>query len=157
MSSVLLVEDDENHASLFIRSFGEMNMGRIYWVSDGEEALDFLLHRGRYVDSSTSPRPDLILLDLRLPKMDGMDLLKEIKRSEDLRSIPVVILTTSKNRHDIRNAYLNHANSYLIKPLGFNKFQELARTVCTYWLMWNTLPPVSDAPDRSAAENASVA
>ncbi|MDH7596438.1 MAG: response regulator [Methanothrix sp.] len=157
MSSVLLVEDDENHASLFIRSFEEMNMGRIYWVSDGEQALDFLLHRGRYVDSSISPRPDLILLDLRLPRMDGMDLLKEIKRSEDLRSIPVVILTTSKNRHDIRNAYMNHANSYLIKPLGFNKFQELARTVCTYWLTWNTLPPGNDAPNKSAAENASLA
>lgn len=157
MSSVLLVEDDENHASLFIRSFEEMNMGRIYWVSDGEQALDFLLHRGRYVDSNTSPRPDLILLDLRLPRMDGMDLLKEIKRSEDLRSIPVVILTTSKNRHDIRNAYMNHANSYLIKPLGFNKFQELARTVCTYWLLWNTLPARNETNGMGATEDASVA
>lgn len=147
----MLVEDDENHASLFIRSFEEMKMGKIYWVSDGEEALDFLLHRGRYVDSSTSPRPDLILLDLRLPRMDGLDLLKEIKRSEDLMSIPVVILTTSKNRNDIINAYMNHANSYLIKPIGLSKFQELTRTVCTYWLMWNTMPPGSDAPNKSAA------
>lgn len=157
MSSILLVEDDENHASLFIRSFEEMKMGAIYWVSDGDEALDYLLHRGKYVDSNRSPRPDLILLDLRLPRMDGLDLLKEIKRTEDLRSIPVVILTTSNNRHDIRNAYMNHANSYLIKPLGFTKFKELARVVCTYWLMWNTLPPVGDAPGKCAGENASLA
>ncbi len=155
MATVLLVEDDETHASLVIRSFEDLNMERIYWVSDGEQALDYLLHRGMYVDISKSPRPDLIFLDLRLPKMDGMDVLKEIKRSEDLRSIPVVILTTSKNRYDIQNAYINYANSYLIKPLGFNKFQELMRHTCIYWLAWNILPPNSNTNININAQNIS--
>jgi len=134
---VLLVEDDETHAMLIMRCFGRMEVNNIHWVSDGMEALDYLIHRGKYEDIEKNPRPDLILLDLRLPKRDGHEVLKDIKNSDDLRTIPVVILTTSKNEYDVTKAYLNHANSYLVKPLGFDKFQQMTEDLGIYWLQWN--------------------
>ena len=136
-AEVLLVEDDETHAMLIIRCFGRMDVNNIHWVSDGEEALDYLMHRGKHEDREKNPRPDLVLLDLRLPRRDGHEVLKDIKNSDDLRSIPVVILTTSKNEYDVTKAYLNHANSYLVKPLGFDKFQQMTKDLAIYWLKWN--------------------
>ena len=136
-AEVLLVEDDENHAMLIMRCFGTMDMNNIHWVSDGEEALDYLMHRGKHEDREKNPRPDLVLLDLRLPRRDGHEVLKDIKNSDDLRTIPVVVLTTSKNEYDVTKAYLNHANSYLVKPLGFDKFQQMIKDLAIYWLKWN--------------------
>jgi len=136
-AEVLLVEDDETHAMLIMRCFGTMDMNNIHWVSDGEEALDYLMHRGKHEDREKNPRPDLVLLDLRLPRRDGHEVLKDIKNSDDLRSIPVVVLTTSKNEYDVTKAYLNHANSYLVKPLGFDKFQQMIKDLAIYWLKWN--------------------
>ena len=136
-AEVLLVEDDETHAMLIMRCFGTMDMNNIHWVSDGEEALDYLMHRGKHEDREKNPRPDLVLLDLRLPRRDGHEVLKDIKNSDDLRTIPVVVLTTSKNEYDVTKAYLNHANSYLVKPLGFDKFQEMTKDLAIYWLKWN--------------------
>jgi len=136
-AEVLLVEDDETHAMLIMRCFERMGVTNIHWVDDGEEALDYLLHCGKHEDRGKNPRPDLILLDLRLPKRDGHEVLKDIKNSEDLKVIPVVILTTSKNEQDVTKAYLNHANSYLVKPLGFDKFQQMTEDLGTYWLRWN--------------------
>jgi CheY-like chemotaxis protein len=95
------------------------------------------MNRGKHEDRSKNPRPDLILLDLRLPRRDGHEVLKDIKNSDDLRTIPVVILTTSKNEYDVTKAYLNHANSYLVKPLGFDKFQQMTEDLGVYWLHWN--------------------
>jgi two-component system response regulator len=114
-----------------------MDVNNIHWVSDGEEALDYLMHRGKHKDREKNPRPDLILLDLRLPRRDGHEVLKDIKNSDDLRTIPVVILTTSKNEYDVTKAYLNHVNSYLVKPLGFDKFQQMTKDLAIYWLKWN--------------------
>ena len=136
-ATVLLVEDDETHAMLIMRCFERMEGNNIHWVSDGEEAMDYLLHRGEFIDQEKNPRPDLVLLDLRLPMRDGHEVLKDIKNSDELRTIPVVILTTSKNEHDLMKAYLNHANSYLVKPLGFDKFREMTEDLGTYWLKWN--------------------
>ena len=136
-AEVLLVEDDETHATLVMRCFEIIGVNIIHHVSDGEEALDYLFHRGKHTDKKKNPRPDLVLLDLRLPKRDGHEVLKEIKNSEQLRTIPVVILTTSNNENDLRKAYLNHANSYLVKPLGFDRFQEMIHDLGTYWLKWN--------------------
>ena len=136
-AEVLLVEDDETHAMLIMRCFGRMDVNNIHWVGDGEEALDYLMHRGKHEDRAKNPRPDLILLDLRLPRRDGHEVLKDIKNSDDLRTIPVVILTTSKNEYDVTKAYLNHANSYLVKPLGFDKFQQMTEDLGIYWLQWN--------------------
>jgi two-component system, response regulator len=134
---VLLVEDDETHAMLIMRCFGGIEVNNIHWVGDGEEALDYLMHRGKHENRVENPRPDLILLDLRLPKRDGHEVLKDIKNSDDLRTIPVVILTTSKNEYDVKKAYLNHANSYLVKPLGFDEFQQMTEDLGIYWLQWN--------------------
>jgi two-component system, response regulator len=136
-AEVLLVEDDETHAMLIMRCFGKLDVNNIHWVSDGVEALDYLMHRGKHEDIEKNPRPDLILLDLRLPRRDGHEVLKDIKNSDDLRTIPVVILTTSKNEYDVTKAYLNHANSYLVKPLGFDKFQQMTEDLGIYWLQWN--------------------
>ncbi len=148
--TVLLVDDDETHALLIKRSFAEIGVERIYWVGDGEEALDYLFRRGKYADEENSPRPDLILLDLRLPKKDGHEVLRELKGSEDLKVIPVVVLTTSMNRQDIWNAYNNHANSYLVKPMGLGKFQQMIKDLGVYWLEWNQKFPQKEERDDSS-------
>ncbi len=138
---ILLVEDDGGHAELIMRVLEEVNVPKkIFWVSDGEEALDFLFRRGSYADKNKSPRPDLIILDLRLPKRDGHEVLREIKRSEELRHIPVVILTNSRNEDDEILAYSNYVNSYLHKPTNFHEFSNLIREAGAYWLIWNHQP-----------------
>ena len=135
---ILLVEDDEAHAILIIRSFEDIKLGnKVYWVSDGEEALDYLFRRGKYADKEKSPRPDLILLALQLPKLDGLEVLKEVKKSDDLKSIPVVVLTVSESEGDIAQAYSNYANSYLVKPVDFGEFSEMIRDLGHYWLVLN--------------------
>ena len=141
LATVLLVEDDETHAMLIMRSFEEMGVEKIQWVSDGQQAMDYLQHRGKYADNEKSSPPDVILLDLRLPKLNGHEVLKQIKSLEELRTIPVVILTTSKNEYDISKAYMNYANSYLVKPLGLDKFQEMIKEIEVYWLEWNQTCP----------------
>lgn len=135
---VLLVEDDPDHAELVIHSLrGHSIPNRVYHVTDGEEALDFLCHRGEYSDPSASPKPHLILLDLRLPKVDGLEVLKEIKQSEDLRDIPVVVLTTSEGEKDVVKAYDQHVNSYLVKPTGFKVLRKMIDDTGRYWLQHN--------------------
>ncbi len=138
---ILLVEDNIDHTELILRSFHTHQVtNRIYHVPDGELALRYLFHQHEFSDPSTSPRPDVILLDLRLPKIDGLEVLKEIKADEDLRRIPVVILTPSEAEKDIANAYDHYANSYLVKPLDFDKFVQLMKDLGFYWLAWNRHP-----------------
>jgi two-component system, response regulator len=142
---ILLVEDNMDHAEIVMRSFKALQMGfKIRHMTDGETALDYLLRRGEYEDPKTSPRPGLILLDLRLPKVDGLEVLKEIKQAEELRGIPVVVLTSSQAGNDVKMACRYHANSYLVKPLEFNKFTELINHIGTYWLGWNVSPIEQD-------------
>ena len=139
--SILLVEDNPDHAALIMRSFEDCQVAnKIYHVSDGEAALDYLFRRGAYADPGKSPRPHVILLDLRLPRIDGLEVLKEIKASNELQRIPVVILTTSEVEADAVRAYENHANSYLVKPVDFAKFSQLMRDLGFYWLAWNHYP-----------------
>jgi len=135
---ILLVEDNQDHAELIVRTLADHQVAnRITHVSDGETALDYLYRRGVYTDEIDSPRPHLILLDLRLPKMSGMEILKRIKTDSGLLSIPVVILTTSEADIDINRSLENHANSYLVKPVDFEKFQELIQLLGFYWLVWS--------------------
>lgn len=139
--TILLVEDNPDHTELIMRSFQDHRViNRVYHVADGEEALDYLLRRNRYVDPKKSPQPHMILLDLRLPKVDGLEVLKAIKDAEDLRRIPVVILTTSEAERDVALAYDHHANSYLVKPVDFDKFVQLMNDLGFYWLGWNRHP-----------------
>jgi CheY-like chemotaxis protein len=138
---VMLVEDNDDHAELVMRTLAEHRMANKIWrVSDGQIALDYLFRSGEFVDPESSPRPTLILLDLRLPRVDGLDVLKAIKESPDLRQIPVVVLTTSDTDRDVGRAYLHHANSYLVKPVGFDQFSRLMVDLGIYWLGWNTQP-----------------
>ena len=142
---ILLVEDNEDHAEIVMRSFKPPKTSHlIHHVTDGETALDYLLRRGQYSDPHKSPRPHLVLLDLRLPKVDGLEVLKEIKQTEGLRRIPVVVLTSSQAGSDVNMAYDYHANSYLVKPLEFRKLSELMRELESYWLDWNVNPSAGE-------------
>ena len=145
MLNILLVEDNPGHVKLIKRSFEDHKVAnRILHVWNGEEALDYLFRRGDYTDPESSPTPQVILLDLRLPKIDGLDVLKQVKSDPALQRIPVVILTTSEAESDIAKAYDFHANSYLVKPVDFLKFTELMETLGFYWLAWNCNPFQAD-------------
>ncbi len=138
---ILLVEDDPAHAEIVRRNFAGFRMAnRLTHVSDGEEALDYLYRRGEFDAPGGAPRPDLILLDLRLPKVDGLEVLRTIKSDPELAAIPVVVLTTSAAEADKVRAYGSHANSYLVKPVDYKQFVALMDTLGYYWLAWNKYP-----------------
>lgn len=136
--TILHVEDNSDHADLVARSLRRHRVARaVYLAEDGEQALDYLFRRGNYQDPKASPRPDVVLLDLRLPKVDGLDVLQALKTSADLLSIPVVVLTSSEAEKDLTEAYDYHANSYLVKPVGFEDFNKMMEQIGIYWLDWN--------------------
>jgi CheY-like chemotaxis protein len=136
--TILLVEDNPAHAEMVMRSFNLKDVTiHIQHVMDGEAALDYLNQRGNYHDPDTNPTPDIILLDLRLPKIDGFEVLQAIKAIPELLSIPVIILTTSAAEKDINRGYQYHANSYLVKPIDFHRFDQLMNDLGYYWLVWN--------------------
>jgi CheY-like chemotaxis protein len=138
---ILFIEDDPAHAEIALRNFKKNRISnRITHLSDGQQALDYLFRRGEYKDTETSPRPDLILMDLRLPKVDGIEVLQRIKDDECLRNIPTVVLTTSDAETDISRAYEYNVNSYLVKPLDLTKFSNLIETFGFYWVVWNKYP-----------------
>ena len=140
-ATILLVEDNPAHAELVMRSFEKhAAASRIAHVSDGEAALEYLFKRGVYGNPATSPRPRVVLLDLRLPKISGLDVLQAIRQSPELHNLPVIVLTTSQTQPDIAEAYARHANSYLVKPVDFEKFSNLMRDLGVYWLEWNEDP-----------------
>jgi hypothetical protein len=135
--TILLVAVNNAHAMLIMRAFERLGFtGRIEWLRDGKAALDYLrLHEG-----GGRNLPRMVLLDLRLPKVDGHEVLSQIKSSERLRAIPVVVLTTSTSDDDLRQAYSNHVNSYLIKPLSFEDLKRTVEEIKEYWLGWNRSP-----------------
>ena len=136
--NILLVEDNPGDARLAKEALKEGKVNnQLHIVYDGTEATDFLFKRNKYKDA---PRPDLIILDLNLPKKDGREVLAEIKEDENLKSIPVVILTTSKAEEDILRAYNLHANCYITKPLDLNKFLEVVKSIEDFWFSIVALP-----------------
>ena len=136
---VLLVEDNDDHAELVLRQMAEHRIANeVIRLADGQEALDYLFRMGKFEDPHSSPRPHVIFLDLRLPKVDGLEVLKALKDSDDLRDIPVVVLTTSEGERDVARAYLNHTNSYVVKPVDYHKFRDLMDNLGFYWMSWNT-------------------
>jgi len=138
---ILLVEDDAAHAEIVRRNLEDFRIAnRIVHVSDGQAALDYLFRQGRFADPELAPRPGIVLLDLRLPKVDGLDVLKAVKADPELGSIPVVILTTSSAESDKARAYACQANSYLVKPVELRQFTELMGAFGYYWLAWNQHP-----------------
>lgn len=138
---VLLVEDDEDHAELVRRNLtSQLVKCRITHLNNGESALDYLHRRAEYANPASSPRPDLVLLDLRLPRIDGITVLSDIKSAPQLQTIPVVVLTSSDADPDVTQAYLRHANSYLVKPLDLVSFEGLMKELGLYWFTWNQSP-----------------
>jgi len=138
---ILLVEDNASHAELIVRSFEDHRVAnKIYHVQDGQEALDYLFRQGAYADPEKSPRPTLVLLDLRLPKVDGVEVLKQIRETSETAKIPVVILTSSESEKDVAKAYESYVNSYLVKPVDFEKFSQMMNEIGFYWLGWNHYP-----------------
>ena len=138
---ILLVEDDAAHAEIVRRNFADCRLANtLMHVTDGQAALDYLKQQDAFSDPAKAPRPGIILLDLRLPKVDGLEVLRSIKTDPKLSSIPVVILTTSNAESDKVKAYATHANSYLVKPVDFTKFTELMTAFGYYWVAWNQSP-----------------
>lgn len=136
--TVLLVEDEPAHAEIVRRNLEIIPISnRLIHVTDGQSALDYLYRHNAFSDPVSSPRPGLILLDLRLPKVDGLQVLKTIKDDPKLKNIPVVVLSTSSSEADIAMAYIYNVNSYLVKPVDFTQFSELLERICSYWLRWN--------------------
>ncbi|MBN1393488.1 MAG: response regulator [Pirellulales bacterium] len=136
---ILLVEDSEPDVRLTREALRDAKVRNRLWdVEDGVEALDFLHRRGAHADA---PRPDMVLLDLNLPRKDGREVLNEIKSDTDLKRIPVVVLTTSKNEEDVLKSYNLHANCYIAKPVDFNRFMEVVKSIEEFWLTIVSLPP----------------
>jgi CheY-like chemotaxis protein len=141
---VMLIEDNIDHAELVVRTLEDhLISNKVRHFLDGQSALDYLFRRGEFSEATETQRPQVILLDLRLPRVDGIDVLKAIKEDADLKSIPVVVLTTSEAEKDVAKAYYNHANSYLVKPVGFEDFKKLMDDLGFYWLGWNVNPDPS--------------
>jgi chemotaxis family two-component system response regulator Rcp1 len=136
---ILLVEDNPGDARLAMEALKDAKVrNELHWVKDGVQAMEFLRRQGEYADT---PRPDVILLDLNLPRKDGREVLAEVKGDEQLRRIPVVILTISADEQDILRSYDMHANCYITKPLDLDQFMQVVRSIEDFWLEIVKLPP----------------
>ena len=135
---ILLVEDNPHDAELTIRALKKANLAnQLIHVSDGAEALDFLFARGMYADRNVSNRPKVILLDIKMPKVDGIEVLRQLKANDATRTIPVVIMTSSKEEQDIFTSYDLGVNSYVVKPVDFEGFAKAVSELGFYWLITN--------------------
>jgi two-component system response regulator len=140
---ILLVEDNPDDVDLTLRAFKKNNiMNKVVIAKDGVEAMDYLFGRSRYARRDVNDLPVVILLDLKLPKIDGLEVLKSIRQDERTKLMPVVILTSSTEEKDLINGYMMGANSYIRKPVEFNQFVEAMKHLGLYWLLWNEPPPV---------------
>lgn len=138
---ILLVEDNPTDAELTIRALKKENLAnKLVWVKDGAEALDFLFATGEYEDRRKEDLPKLVLLDLRMPKVDGLEVLHKIKSHDKTKKIPVVVLTSSKEDEDIVKSYKLGVNSYVSKPVEFDEFTRAVSTLGLYWILLNKPP-----------------
>jgi two-component system response regulator len=148
---ILLVEDNQDDMDLALHALRREKLANnIYVARDGEEALDFLFCRGAFSNRSFEHPPKLVLLDLKLPKVDGMEVLKQVKNDPRTRTIPVVIMTSSKEERDLVSGYNLGANSYIQKPVDFDQFRATVKSVGLYWLVTNQPPPVAEDPRQLA-------
>lgn len=139
---ILLVEDNPNDIDLTLHALRRDNLAnRIHVARDGEEALDFLFCRNQYADHPRNSRTRLVLLDLKLPKVDGIEVLRQLRNNPETKPIPVVILTASREEKDMIDGYRLGVNSYIQKPVDFDKFRETIRQLGLYWLVINQPPP----------------
>jgi CheY-like chemotaxis protein len=148
---ILLVEDSPSDTDLTIEALREAKIrNHLNIAEDGVQALQFLRRQGKHAGA---PRPDLIMLDLNLPRKDGREVLAEIKADDSLKTIPVVVLTTSRAEQDVLKAYQQHANCYITKPVDFEKFLSVVRSIESFWLMVVTLPPPANFPQAVMADS----
>jgi CheY-like chemotaxis protein len=141
-AQILLVEDNRMDVELTLDAFREGKLANIVHVArDGQEALDYMFAAGRYADRARYPLPDLILLDLKLPRIDGHEVLQSLKTTPVVKRVPVIVLTSSKEEGDRALSYDCGANSYLVKPVSFDGFLDVVRKVQDYWLVLNVGPP----------------
>jgi DNA-binding response OmpR family regulator len=139
---ILLVEDNRDHAELTIRALRKSNVANeVKTVYDGEEALNYMFGRGAYAGRDVHDLPAVILLDLKLPKVDGMDVLKQVRADERTKLVPVVILTSSKEERDVINGYRLGANAYVQKAVDFVRFSEAVKSLGLFWAVLNEPPP----------------
>lgn len=139
---ILLVEDNPDDEALTLRALRKHNIGnKVFVVRDGAEALDFLFCTGAYADRDPNDMPQVTLLDLKLPKVDGLEVLRRLRADNRTRLLPIVILTSSNEERDLIEGYKNGANSYVRKPVDFNEFLEAVRQLGLYWLVLNHTPP----------------
>lgn len=151
-TDILLVEDSPDDAELALHALRREHLANnIFVVRDGEEALDFIFCRGPFAERSFEQPPKLILLDLKLPKVDGIEVLKQLKNDPRTRAIPVVVLTSSKEERDLVRSYDLGANSYIQKPVDFEQFRETVKTLGLYWMVINQRPAAHEAA-KSAAQ-----
>ena len=144
LAHILLVEDNRMDVELTLDAFNVAKLrNTIYVAASGQEALDYLFSRGKFADKDTYPIPNLILLDLKLPGVDGFEVLRQIKATPILKRLPVVILTSSKEEGDRSLSYDQGANSYLVKPVSFDGFLDVVKEIEGYWLTLNVAPPES--------------
>lgn len=140
-ADIVLVEDNPNDAEITIRSLKKYHLAnKLVWLKDGVEALDYLLARNEYADRNIHDLPRVIFLDLKLPKVDGTEVLAEIRKNEVTKKIPVVVLTSSKEEQDVMKTYDLGVNSYIVKPVEFENFAKAIAEVGFYWLITNTTP-----------------
>jgi len=141
--TILLVEDNPDHVYLTLEGFKRSGLSNeVKVVVDGQQALDYLFRIGKYSDDKEFPLPDLILLDIKLPKKDGIEVLKAIKEEDRLKNIPVIMLTTSRDEAEVVKSYNYGANSFISKPVEFSDFMKAIHDLHLYWCVTNTLPQV---------------
>jgi CheY-like chemotaxis protein len=140
--TILLVEDNPDDVELTLHALKNNNIkNKVIVVNDGAEALDYLFGKGRYSDRNLNEMPAVILLDLKLPKIGGLEVLQKIRENKTTKLLPVVVLTSSKEEQDLISSYSLGANSYVRKPVDFNQFAEAVRNLKLYWLLINEIPP----------------
>jgi two-component system, response regulator len=137
---ILLVEDNPQDAEMTMRALRKRNLAnQLHWVKDGEEALEYLFCSGRYAGRNPGQPPRLVLLDIKMPKVDGIEVLRRVKGSE-LKSVPVVVMTSSNEERDVLESYRLGANSYIVKPVEFEAFIETVSKIGLYWVLTNRVP-----------------
>jgi CheY-like chemotaxis protein len=138
---VLLAEDSARDAEMTRRALRQFNFGnRLHWVRDGAEALDFIFCRGAYAGRDAARPPKLVLLDLKMPKVDGIEVLRQVKSDDQMRAIPIVVMTSSNEERDVIESYRLGANSYIVKPVEFGAFAEVVANIGLYWVLSNRVP-----------------
>ena len=138
---ILLVEDNPADAEMTLRALRRNNLAnKVHWVKDGEQALDFMFRTGAYADREPGTVPKLIMLDIKMPKVDGIEVLRRVKANEETRTVPVVVMTSSNEERDVVESYRLGVNSYIVKPVQFESFLETVAKIGLYWVITNRVP-----------------